>query len=395
MLNQNIKNLRKQNGYTQETFAQELNVVRQTVSKWEKGYSVPDAIMLEKIAELFDVSVVDLLGDATQEQAEKPDLRQISEQLSILNNQFARELARKQKNRRIVIGVLLAVFLLIPTAFLLCLLPLRMQGEVYMLDPSTNELTFNDIGDALDDALSAAILSKGATGYGYSEYMTESHYVYDTKEEGDIVTVYVNETHEGFNFVNGFFTNVSGGWVPAVYKFLKEGDAYKLVSREQAKDGADYTPSIKVLFPGRLAKKVLRGLPDGAADALWDDCVRQAKAYLASIGRVAAVCRYRDMQITFLSDCGVPIAVQDSLLPFGRQGYDERIGNHEQVENGKRYVYQTEYDREHQWITFTKFLYDTNEVIAFTAVDAATGNVVKDAPAPEKATYYVGTLVEE
>ena len=45
MLNQNIKNLRKQNGYTQETFAQELNVVRQTVSKWEKGYSVPDAVV--------------------------------------------------------------------------------------------------------------------------------------------------------------------------------------------------------------------------------------------------------------------------------------------------------------------------------------------------------------
>ena len=129
MLNENIKALRKQHGYTQETFAQELNVVRQTVSKWEKGYSVPDAIMLEKIAELFDVSPVDLLGDATQAQTEKPDLRQISEQLSILNNQFARELARKQKNRRIALTVLLAVFLLIPAKFHLYLLSTRLPPE--------------------------------------------------------------------------------------------------------------------------------------------------------------------------------------------------------------------------------------------------------------------------
>ena len=52
MLNENIKNFRKQKGYSQETLAQELNVVRQTVSKWEKGYSVPDAIMLEKLSDL-------------------------------------------------------------------------------------------------------------------------------------------------------------------------------------------------------------------------------------------------------------------------------------------------------------------------------------------------------
>ena len=51
MLSDNIKNLRKQKGYTQETLAQSLNIVRQTVSKWEKGYSVPDADMLEKLSE--------------------------------------------------------------------------------------------------------------------------------------------------------------------------------------------------------------------------------------------------------------------------------------------------------------------------------------------------------
>lgn len=89
MLNQNIKNLRKQKGYTQETLAQKLNIVRQTVSKWEKGYSVPDAVMLEKLAELFEVSVGELLGDTAQSNDDKADLNRISEQLAVLNNQLA------------------------------------------------------------------------------------------------------------------------------------------------------------------------------------------------------------------------------------------------------------------------------------------------------------------
>ena len=69
MLSENIRELRKQKGYSQETFAQALNVVRQTVSKWEKGYSVPDAVMLEKMADVLDVSVGDLRGkgDGTPE----------------------------------------------------------------------------------------------------------------------------------------------------------------------------------------------------------------------------------------------------------------------------------------------------------------------------------------
>ena len=39
MLNENIKNLRKSKGLSQEELAIKLNVVRQTISKWEKGVS--------------------------------------------------------------------------------------------------------------------------------------------------------------------------------------------------------------------------------------------------------------------------------------------------------------------------------------------------------------------
>ena len=113
MLSENIKNLRKQKGYSQETLAQELNVVRQTISKWEKGYSVPDAIMLEKLAEVLDVSITDLLGEEKNTEP-KPDLAQIAAQLTILNDQYAREQARRQKIRKIKMAIffpVLAVFI--------------------------------------------------------------------------------------------------------------------------------------------------------------------------------------------------------------------------------------------------------------------------------------------
>ena len=46
MLNENIKAIRKAKGLSQQELAVKLNIVRQTVSKWEQGLSVPDADLL-------------------------------------------------------------------------------------------------------------------------------------------------------------------------------------------------------------------------------------------------------------------------------------------------------------------------------------------------------------
>lgn len=62
MINENIKKYRKQKGFTQEELAVRLHVVRQTVSKWEQGLSVPDADVLLQMAELLEVPASKLLG---------------------------------------------------------------------------------------------------------------------------------------------------------------------------------------------------------------------------------------------------------------------------------------------------------------------------------------------
>lgn len=93
MLNENLKQLRKSRGLSQEELAIRLNVVRQTISKWEKGISVPDADMLIKIADIFEVSVSELLGAKIEEKKEQ-DVNTVADQLMRINEQLA------IKNRR-------------------------------------------------------------------------------------------------------------------------------------------------------------------------------------------------------------------------------------------------------------------------------------------------------
>lgn len=125
MLSQNLYQLRKEKGYTQEGLAQQLNVVRQTVSKWEKGLSVPDAEMLNTIAELFEVPVSDLLGDPLPEAEPIPSNAEIAKQLAILNTQLATEANRKRELRKkIGIGLLITV-VVVPIVYLALLISYR------------------------------------------------------------------------------------------------------------------------------------------------------------------------------------------------------------------------------------------------------------------------------
>ena len=91
MLAENLKKIRKDKGYTQEILAEKLNVVRQTVSKWEKGLSLPDVDMLSKIANVLETDVNILLDGqiTTTDQSEiVKQLAKINEQLTIKNRRY-------------------------------------------------------------------------------------------------------------------------------------------------------------------------------------------------------------------------------------------------------------------------------------------------------------------
>lgn len=113
MLNENIKAIRKSKGLSQEEFAIKLNVVRQTISKWENGLSVPDADILISISDVLEVPVSTLLGETVVE-AKVDDLKAISEKLEIINLQLAQ---RKIMRQRIFQWVLISICVFITITF--------------------------------------------------------------------------------------------------------------------------------------------------------------------------------------------------------------------------------------------------------------------------------------
>ena len=110
MLNENLKQLRKSKGLSQEELAIRLNVVRQTISKWEKGLSVPDADMLIKIADIFEVCVSELLGAKIGEKKEQ-DVNEVADQLMRINEQLA---IKNRRSHRVwkTVGIVLLIFVL-------------------------------------------------------------------------------------------------------------------------------------------------------------------------------------------------------------------------------------------------------------------------------------------
>lgn len=109
MLNENMKALRKAKGLSQEELAIKLNVVRQTVSKWEKGLSVPDAGMVIQIAEVLDTTVNVLLGEEISV-SEEPDLtKTLAAKLEVLNEQYSKQNEHRRKIWRVVFTVILTV----------------------------------------------------------------------------------------------------------------------------------------------------------------------------------------------------------------------------------------------------------------------------------------------
>lgn len=119
MLNENIQSIRKSKGLSQEELAIKLNVVRQTVSKWERGLSVPDSEMLINISGILETPVSVLLGETNTENAVPvDDLKVISEKLEAINLQLARSKAAKRKVLHRLFITLCALIVIIATVLI-------------------------------------------------------------------------------------------------------------------------------------------------------------------------------------------------------------------------------------------------------------------------------------
>lgn len=66
LIGKNICEYRKLANLSQIEFAEKLNYSDKAISKWERGESLPDIIVLKQIADLFGITVNDLIGQSTQ-----------------------------------------------------------------------------------------------------------------------------------------------------------------------------------------------------------------------------------------------------------------------------------------------------------------------------------------
>ena len=137
MFSENLKTLRKQNGFSQEELASKLHVVRQTISKWEKNLSVPDADTLIRLAEILEVSVSELLGSKIETENGNVT-NDVAEQLSRINEQLA---IINRHSRRIwkAIAIILAVFFLISVFIIMSLSVPDLNNSIHNNQPIVNE----------------------------------------------------------------------------------------------------------------------------------------------------------------------------------------------------------------------------------------------------------------
>jgi putative transcriptional regulator len=112
MFGENLKTARKQKGFSQEQLATRLNVVRQTISKWEKGISVPDAETLIQLAEVLEVEASDLLGKKIEMKGEQSEMEALALELAKLNELLV-VYGNKASDLKKKIGILIAVILLV------------------------------------------------------------------------------------------------------------------------------------------------------------------------------------------------------------------------------------------------------------------------------------------
>ena len=80
-LNERIRELRKKAGYSQQQMARKLHLTQGAISQWENGITVPAADQLSALADVFEITVDELLGRAVEQPADQDEAWAIRERL--------------------------------------------------------------------------------------------------------------------------------------------------------------------------------------------------------------------------------------------------------------------------------------------------------------------------
>jgi beta-lactamase regulating signal transducer with metallopeptidase domain len=262
-------------------------------------------------------------------------------------------------------------------AFWVIVLALAMSAVVAVCFMTTPRDLRDTLPDGMDQAIHEAILAENADGRWEGECATEGHFVYGCEQKGSTWKVYLYHAYERYGFINGYFTNVAGHWMPAVLTMEQIEDGYTCKKIDYPRDGSENAPSIKRLFPKQLESRALNQ-SQSDMDEVTRQCEAQAGAYLKTIGREAAVVPYHQLNLQ-LPNLTTEVSNKLSKALGQLDGlYELTLGTREQLENGVRYVYRTSYMEAQNELLFTKERYDTQEVVEAYLADTRTGEWLTD-----------------
>lgn len=265
--------------------------------------------------------------------------------------------------------------------FLICIVLLCGCGvnKPDVEENSSNLKNFISDEEALDKAVSEFIIESNKGGYRSGECYGEGHLVLGRDEENGETIVYLLTMYGEYGFTNDKFIKVSGsGVIPAVMKLESTDEGYKGKSIEYPDDGANYTKSIKEMFPLKYHAQVLI-----IADSYYDELKSQeesyAKAYLKEIGRDAEIAEYGDLNTKVLTSYGVPVETSNMLINYpGLERYPFFVGKEEKIEDGVRYVYELSVDEQTKNITYKKYPYESQDDIKEKFVFDQSGNIIEE-----------------
>ncbi len=230
--------------------------------------------------------------------------------------------------------------------------------------PSANTADANSPDD-LEAAVIRVLLDQADDHYQMGECAAEGHLLLDTVSEGDQTQVYLLATVGQYAFCSGHFEKIAGsGAIPTRITLTQdENGGYTLADCWVPEDGTSYAESIQKTFPAALHTKALN-----ANDSYRELAAQEqvyAQAYLDSIGRQAPIGEYGDFDHPLATDQGMSVEVSNALLSL-RSDFPFFLGSVEQVEDGVRYVYKTDWTSDGNGTgtaTYTKYEYDTDKVV--------------------------------
>ncbi len=251
-----------------------------------------------------------------------------------------------KKNLRRILGIIIVIAALF--------------AVYYTTSKQAAQNTAQTKSETIDNIISDAIMTTNSENYLKGECRAEGHVVLKTDEANGILTAYTVASYGEFGFENGIFTKISGsGAIPTVITFeIGKGSSYTLKDYKEPLDGSEYEASLSRMFPADLLNKVQS--TDSYSDNLSNQQEQYASKYLKLIGREATVQeKYVEKNLPDMNTQ----ASNDLMSLFSEYPY--WIGNTEKVEDGVRYVYQTNWQSVGNGdgiVTYTKSVYNGDAV---------------------------------